>query len=93
MLWPYRTQIRDKQEPLKEPVDHRCPLCARREPLVRAFNTTAKSHVGTRDRAGSINAPRRKCVTRGCLLALGTEICTFKDTDQIASVLPSTDSH
>ncbi len=60
---------------------------------MRAFNTTAKSHVGTRDRAGGINAPRRKCVTRGCLLALGTEICTFKDTDQIASVLPSTDSH
>ncbi len=26
-------------------------------------------------------------------LGLGTELCTFKGTDQIASVLPSTDSH
>ncbi len=37
--------------------------------LQRASNTTAKSHVGTRDRTGglSLSAPRMKRVTRGCL--------------------------
>ncbi len=37
--------------------------------LQRAFNTTAKSQGGIRDRTGglSLNAPRRKRVTKGCL--------------------------
>ncbi len=37
--------------------------------IQRAYNTTALSHEGIRDRTGglSLSAPRGKCVTRGCL--------------------------
>ncbi len=59
-------------------------------------NHIRKQEAGTQDtqdRGLTLRWWGCQFAVRGRPVGLGTDLCTFKGTDRIASVLPSTDSH